>query len=301
VPLQEGHEGTGEVVLTLDTDLADFFMQLERSGELNKTVLVLTSDHGSHMGPYYMSGGMGQFEQKLPMLSMVFPNWFLEKYPSFRTELLGNQQLLVSHYDTHWTFRHLSTLPEFGGSSLNHKPESNAYVDVWDCERNRDYMEVIYQFRGKVFTRGVPLQISQEVIANIERCFGLLRYEPAVLPRSLVGMELIATDIQDGTQLFVEDAITDKSAYFWFLDAAKQFELSVLKQRNRFELADQSHLGRDPRLELESWETLRAPGTGRYLFGRSLLKYHEERDCGEAGIPDCVCSGPQGKQLRGEA
>lgn len=299
VPLQEGHEGTGEVVLTLDKDLGDFFMELERSGELNRTVLVLTSDHGSHMGPYYMSGGMGEFEQKLPMLAMVFPNWFLTKYPEFRTELLANEQNLVSHYDTHWTFRHLSTLPEFGGNSENQKRELNAYVDIWDCKRNRDYMEVIYQFRGKVFTRGIQREISEQVMANIEQCFALLEYQPRALNRSKAALESIATDILAETQLFVEDVITDKLAYFWFLDAAKHIELIALKQGKWFNLADQTHLDADQELELESWKTLRAPGTGRYLFGRSLLRYHEERDCGKAGIPVCICSNPQGKQLRG--
>lgn len=299
VPLQEGHEGTGEVVLTLDKDFAEYIMELELSGELNKTVLVVTSDHGSHMGPYYMSGGMGEFEQKLPLLTMVFPTWFLDKYPQFRQELLANEQQLVSHYDTHWTFRHLSTLPEFGGTAENHDLEANSYVDVWDCARNRDYMEVIYQFQGKAFTRGIPLDLSQLVVDNIKQCFILLKYKPRTLQRAGVDMSEIAEEVEGGKLLFVEDVITDKLAYYWFLDAAKDLQLRFLLSEEIFMLQNQTHLTTDPIKESQSWNTLRAPGTGRFLFGRSLLKYHEDRDCAQAGIPVCVCSTPPGKQLRG--
>jgi arylsulfatase A-like enzyme len=35
---------------------------MQESGELNKTVVVLTSDHGAHMGPYYLATEMGRFE-----------------------------------------------------------------------------------------------------------------------------------------------------------------------------------------------------------------------------------------------
>lgn len=68
MPLQEGHEGTGEVILTLDNDLKLFIQDLKESGELENTIILLTSDHGSHMGPYYMATEMGSFEQKLPLL-----------------------------------------------------------------------------------------------------------------------------------------------------------------------------------------------------------------------------------------
>lgn len=73
VPLQEGHEGSGEVILTVDSDFANLLKDWERKGRLNDTVIVITSDHGSHMGPYFMFSEMGKFEQKLPMLFMIYP------------------------------------------------------------------------------------------------------------------------------------------------------------------------------------------------------------------------------------
>ena len=299
IPLQEGHEGTGEVVLTLDQDLAEFFEHMKDTGELNKTVLILTSDHGSHMGPYYMSGGMGEFEQKLPLLLMTFPQWFLSKYPEFRPSLLAHEQALISHYDTHWTIRHLATLPEFGGDPCNYEADRNQFVDVWDCVKNRDYMEVVYQFRGKVFTRGVNSTLTHGVLQAVEDCFYLLDYTPQTLNRSTVPLGEIATSVTDVNTPFVEDAITDKFAYYWFLDAAKYIELYSMKYGQDFRLDGQSWLPEHAAAETEAWSTLRAPGRGRFMFGRSMLRYSEERDCREAGIPACVCASPLAKQLRG--
>ena len=115
IPLQEGHEGSGDVVLTLDPDMANFLKDWEELGRLNDTVIILTSDHGSHMGPYFLATDMGEFEQKLPFLYMIFPKWFMDKYPDFRKNLHANEQNLIVHYDIHWTLRHLLSLPEFGG------------------------------------------------------------------------------------------------------------------------------------------------------------------------------------------
>lgn len=46
---------------------------MKRTGKLENTLIVITSDHGSHMGPYYMASEMGAFEQKLPSLFMIYP------------------------------------------------------------------------------------------------------------------------------------------------------------------------------------------------------------------------------------
>jgi len=297
--MQEGHEGTGEVIGTVDTDLADLLGEMEDSGEMNRTVLVLTSDHGSHMGPYYMSGAMGELEQRLPLLIMTYPKWFLDKYGGFRGNLQAQEQTITSHYDTHWTFRHLATLPEFGGNSSNYQPRSNSYTDVWDCAHNRDYMEVAYQFRGYIFTRAISYVKTATVLDLAKACFQQLGFEPRVLNRSTIPLELLATSNTDVNKPFVEEAITDKFAYYWFLDAVKYQELIDLKYGQRVSLPSANQLEMDVANEAKAWDSLRAPGTGRYIFGRSLLKYSDPRPCKEAGIPICPCTPPRAKHLRG--
>lgn len=272
---------------------------METSGEMNKTVLVLTSDHGSHMGPYYMSGAMGEFEQRLPLLIMTYPRWFLDKYPEFRTNLQAHEQSIVSHYDTHWTLRHLSTLPEYGGNQSNYQWDRNPFVDIWDCARNRDYMEVAYQFRNYIFTRSVSYAKTAAVMELVRACFKQLGFEPRLLNRSNVPLEILATSNNDVNKPFVEDAITDKFAYYWFLDAVKYQELIDLRYGNRVGLPSASQLEANINNEVKAWESLQAVGTGRYLFGHSLLKYSNKCTCKEAGIPNCPCTPTHSNNLRG--
>jgi len=89
------------VILTVDPDIAEFLADFERTKKLNDTIIVMTSDHGSHMGPYFMFSETGKYEQRMPLLIMIYPKWFLSKYPEFRTNLIDNKQRLVSHYDTY--------------------------------------------------------------------------------------------------------------------------------------------------------------------------------------------------------
>ena len=76
---------------------------------------------------------MGKFEQQLPALFMIYPQWFLNKY-SFRESLLNNEKRLLSHYDIYWTIRQLASLPEFGGEMKENRIKN--YTHVWDCEKN---------------------------------------------------------------------------------------------------------------------------------------------------------------------
>ncbi|KAJ2394343.1 hypothetical protein GGI23_004723, partial [Coemansia sp. RSA 2559] len=69
--LMEGHEGTGEVIRTLDGRLSTFLADLRDSGELEDTALFLLSDHGLHMGLNYAFLNSGQIEHKNPFFAMV--------------------------------------------------------------------------------------------------------------------------------------------------------------------------------------------------------------------------------------
>lgn len=67
----EGHEGSHSVLSHVDMALVDFMLDLEH--ELGffkdpKNVLVMYADHGSHMGPYYLSSEAGRMERTMPFL-----------------------------------------------------------------------------------------------------------------------------------------------------------------------------------------------------------------------------------------
>lgn len=50
----EGHEGTGDVIGLVDDDLHEFLSAGYKSGSFDNTAVVLLSDHGLHMGVFYM-------------------------------------------------------------------------------------------------------------------------------------------------------------------------------------------------------------------------------------------------------
>ncbi|CAG9322159.1 unnamed protein product [Blepharisma stoltei] len=293
IPFQEGHEGTGEVISVLDPDLTNFLKKLEKSGDLNQTVVVITSDHGLHMGPYYTGSKMGAFEEKLPTLFMIYPQWFINKYPEFRQNLAENEQRLVSHYDTYWTFRHLATLPEFGGEiSENFEENSNLYEDTWDCQKNLYYMEASYQFIGKKWRKdfySFPLNITY---TKINDCFTSLQYTPKVYENltSIPYSEISKENDKYNRDKALETVLLDKDVRYWFEDAYQDV-IKKLMLKSKEAVGQEDYVLESKTLEEESWDTLKAPGRGRYLFGRSLLKYTDDRSCDMAGIPNCVCDG----------
>ncbi|KAM9942847.1 hypothetical protein ACTFIT_006240 [Dictyostelium discoideum] len=110
----DAHEGTMEVIGIADKQFNRFIKE-DMEQNLNDTVLFLVGDHGSHMGPYYMWAKGGSIEVSMPLLYIVLPTWFTNKYPHVEKYLLENENKLASPFQLYDTIRALSTFPEFGG------------------------------------------------------------------------------------------------------------------------------------------------------------------------------------------
>jgi len=100
----EGHEGTAEVLSLMDDDLVDFFDTLTEK-TLNHTAIIIMSDHGLHMGLSYLFSDQGFTEHKLPHLTTLIPENFLNEFPELRTNLDNNEQKLISAFDIYSTLR----------------------------------------------------------------------------------------------------------------------------------------------------------------------------------------------------
>lgn len=90
-----------------DEDLRNFFDELNESGELDNTIVILMSDHGIRWGPY-RNTFQGSLEDRLPMLRFIVPEWFRTMYPRAIQNLNRNSMRLTTPYDLHETLLDLA-------------------------------------------------------------------------------------------------------------------------------------------------------------------------------------------------
>eukprot|EP00762_Andalucia_godoyi_P004062 ANDGO_06256.mRNA.1 hypothetical protein DICPUDRAFT_50727 len=102
VHLMEGHEGTGEIIKSVDAALVAWLEKtMVQYG--HNTIFVLASDHGSHMGPNYLVTRAGSLEHRLPLWVTAFPKSYVD-HRNIRATLLDNTRRLVTADDFHATF-----------------------------------------------------------------------------------------------------------------------------------------------------------------------------------------------------
>ncbi|ORX67757.1 hypothetical protein DL89DRAFT_268968 [Linderina pennispora] len=116
----EGHEGTSEVLATMDHALSEFIEGMRNSGELEDTVFILGADHGLHMGLNFVFTQNGRIEHQNPLFAMSMPEYlyqFANAYQEHTGDGLSpfkaNEQRLMTPFETHYTFRALADWPKF--------------------------------------------------------------------------------------------------------------------------------------------------------------------------------------------
>ena len=297
-PMQESHEASMDVISTLDPDMAKLINWYKDSGELNNTIIIITSDHGNHMSLYYIFSEIGKLEHKMPELFMIFPHWFLEKYPHIRNNMKNNEQRLITHYDTHWAIVSLSQLPEFGGNLET--TEKNQYSHIWDCRKNEKYIKDIWYFKDKAFYNTDALlnfdDTLQKVFMKIER-FCLGKYsdiKPSSDPmnhdikkyKNIEYQNIPPCESENCYDVTVVDVIKDINSYFWLLDA-----LTDIQERNFQQNEEQVDLVNEYSQDLRVFHEFQAPRNGRYKLGKSLFHYWENKTCEDTGTLEwCPCS-----------
>jgi len=100
----EAHESSGEVLSLMDDDLENFFGSLSKE-TLERTAILIMSDHGLHMGFNFLFTRQGQVEHKLPVFTTLIPERFFNKYPELRKNIDENEQKLISAFDIYATMR----------------------------------------------------------------------------------------------------------------------------------------------------------------------------------------------------
>jgi hypothetical protein len=108
----DAHEGTGNVIRYFDDKLEKFLSDMETSGKLDDTFVILMADHGNNMPGFIsmMNSDDYNIEKYLPMMFMIVPNSVNEEY---RKALAYNEQSFVTSWDIH------NTLLNIAGAAVN--------------------------------------------------------------------------------------------------------------------------------------------------------------------------------------
>jgi hypothetical protein len=103
-----------------DNDLTDWFKKLQKTSLLNNTLLIFMSDHGNRFVET-RNTLQGKLEERLPMFSFIFPEWFKHKYYAQYKNFQSNLQTLVTPFDVHETLEDLLHLQLYN----QHKPQEH--------------------------------------------------------------------------------------------------------------------------------------------------------------------------------
>ncbi|KAH8279909.1 hypothetical protein KR054_010657 [Drosophila jambulina] len=93
----------------LDQALLEQLKQLQESGLLNRTVVMLMSDHGLRWGSFRRTY-QGMMEERQPLMMLLYPPWMNDRYPKAIANLRLNAHRLTTPFDIHSTMLSLMNL-----------------------------------------------------------------------------------------------------------------------------------------------------------------------------------------------
>ncbi|XP_061396154.1 uncharacterized protein LOC133331798 [Musca vetustissima] len=103
--------------ILLDEDLKQLLGAFETSGVLNRTIVLLMSDHGIRWGSFRKTY-QGMMEERLPLLITLYPTWFKQKYPEAVANMELNAKRLTTPFDLHATMFDLLDLRQIQANRL---------------------------------------------------------------------------------------------------------------------------------------------------------------------------------------
>ena len=90
----------------MDSDFVDLLKYLQAAGHLKNTLLIVFADHGARYSAV-RNTVQGKLEERLPMMSLVFPDQFKQKYPLLHRNLINNSDKLATPFDIYETLKHV--------------------------------------------------------------------------------------------------------------------------------------------------------------------------------------------------
>ncbi len=107
INLEDGHEGTMEVLKYADNIIYNFFQNLYENNLLKSTSIFLISDHGTHSPSPYYTTEFYHIERFLPMFYLICNDRKNISYEEQYYNINKNQQTLITGYDIYNTIGNL--------------------------------------------------------------------------------------------------------------------------------------------------------------------------------------------------
>lgn len=137
------HENVGYGA-TVDKSLLETLRYFDSSGVLNKSLVILLSDHGWRTGSLMLNAQV-RMENRLSFAFILLPQWFRERYSRAYENLKENQYRLTSPYDIHATLKDMlnpaSLLSNEGIGSRKPPGEVNGVSLFRPISKNRSCAE----------------------------------------------------------------------------------------------------------------------------------------------------------------
>ena len=171
-----------------DTPAFEFISRLRDSGAFERnTILIVFSDYGIRFGPI-LNTPIGRLELNLPMMFIIMPVWFRERYPLQWRSLKTNAGRLTTPYDIHATLLHALTgfdeasapLTLHGRSLLagevpQNRPCDDASIPPIDCACHRHLVLTKHDAVVKKAAKTTVDWLNNQVSVFGGRCAKLLQ------------------------------------------------------------------------------------------------------------------------------
>ncbi|XP_068151114.1 uncharacterized protein [Drosophila tropicalis] len=107
----------------LDGQMASQLSILKESGVLNRTLVLLMSDHGLRWGAFRKTY-QGIMEERQPLLIALYPDWLPERYPEAVANLQLNSKRLTTPFDLHATMLDLLDIRNLEKDQLQRRADA---------------------------------------------------------------------------------------------------------------------------------------------------------------------------------
>ncbi|XP_013193116.2 uncharacterized protein LOC106136958 isoform X2 [Amyelois transitella] len=108
----------------MDKSYVTFLKKLEENKYLEKTILILVSDHGMRWGPI-RSTKQGRLEERLPFVFMLAPPSFRDKYSEAYKNLKTNSKRLTTPFNIHAMLEDLVNLDNISNERILSRSREN--------------------------------------------------------------------------------------------------------------------------------------------------------------------------------